>query len=283
MREREVLCLGAGAFHRVAYVEWGDPRARRAVVCVHGLTGSGRDFDELAAALAEEGYRVVCPDLVGRGASDRLRDPVGYKLRQYESDVATLLARLDVDEVDWIGTSLGGLVGMAVAAREGAPLARLVLNDIGPFMPAAALRRIGDALGADPRFPDLRTAEAYLRVARAPWGRLSDEQWRRMTERTVRPHEDGGFALRYDPRIAEAFAETSRTELELWHLWEKVRCPVLVLRGARSDFLLPETAREMRARGPGAEVIELPECGHTPALMDADQIGVLVEWLARRC
>lgn len=248
-------------------------------MCVHGLTGCAKDFDVLAPALVNVGYRVVCPDVVGRGNSDRLADPAGYELRQYAADMAALLSRLEVAEVDWVGTSMGGLIGMATAAADGSGVRRLVLNDIGPFVPRAALQRLDEYVGADPAFPDLAAAEAYLRATRAPFGRLSDEQWRSMTERTIRSDGSDGYRLHYDPAISVRFHESAGEDADLWGLWDAITCAVLVLRGEDSDLLLAETAAEMTTRGPGAQVVELAGCGHAPALQDVDQIGVLVDWL----
>jgi len=248
-------------------------------VCVHGLTGCARDFDVLAPALAAAGYRVVCPDVVGRGNSDRLADPRGYELRQYVSDMATLVTHLGVAGVDWIGTSMGGLIGMSLAARADTAVRRLVINDIGPFIPRAALQRLGTYVGADPAFPDLVAAEAFLRGTRAPFGELTDEQWRSMAERTTRPDGTGGYRLHFDPGIAIRFHETSDQDADLWQVWDAIECPILVLRGEESDLLLAETAAEMAERGAGAEVIEFAGCGHTPPLLEASQIEQVIAWL----
>lgn len=274
-----VLCLSASGFHRMAYREWGDETADRTVVCVHGLTGNARDFDELAGALGAAGYRVVCPDVVGRGASAWLADPEGYALHQYVADMATLLGRLRVGAVDWVGTSMGGLIGMSLAGRPNTPVRRLVVNDIGPFVPTAALQRLRAYLGTDSAFEDLEAAERWLREVRAPFGPLSDEEWRRMTERTVRQAEGGAYRLHYDPHIAVPFARTAGRDVDVWDVWDRITCPVLVLRGAESDLLLAETAAEMTSRGPKAEVVELPGVGHAPALMDAAQIECISDWL----
>ncbi len=277
-RERQVLGLSAGGFHRVAYSEWGDPAAERVVVCVHGLTRNGRDFDPLAAALAEAGRRVICPDVVGRGASDRLADPAGYGYPQYLADMTALVARLDVARVDWVGTSMGGLIGMMLAAQPRHPLGRLVINDVGPFVPKASLERLGDYVGKDPLFPDLAAAEAYFRDVHAPFGALSDAQWRHLTEHSTKRAEDG-WRLAYDPAIAAPFKEDELEDIDLWPVWDAIEAPVMVLRGADSDLLLAETAAEMAGRGPKAEVVEIPGCGHAPALMDEAQIALVRDWL----
>ena len=265
----------------MAYRAWGDAHPDRTVVCVHGLTGNACDFDALAEALAARGHFVVCPDVVGRGASDRLTDAEGYGLRQYVADMRCLLEQLAADRVDWVGTSMGGVIGMAVASLPGSPVRRLVINDIGPFVPSAALQRLEAYLGTDPWFEDLAAAERWLREVRAPFGSLKDEQWRLMTERSVRRDGDDGYRLHYDPAIAGPFRRTSDRDLDLWETWDRIACPVLVLRGASSDLLLPETAEEMATRGPKAEVVELAGCGHAPALLDSDQVSLVTRWLER--
>ena len=277
-RQDAVLGLSARGFHRQAYSEWGDRGAERVVVCAHGLTRNGRDFDVLAAALAEAGHRVVCPDVVGRGRSDRLADPSGYGYPQYLGDMTALIARLDAPALDWVGTSMGGLMGMMLAARKATPLRRLVVNDVGPFIPKAALQRIGDYVGRDPLFRDLDEAEGYFRAVHAPFGEMSDAQWRHLTQHSVQA-ADGGYRLAYDPGIAAPFKDAPE-DIDLWALWDTIEIPVLVLRGAASDLLLPETAAEMAARGPKAKVVEIPGCGHAPALMDEAQVALVRDWLA---
>ncbi|MEE8228184.1 MAG: alpha/beta hydrolase [Kiloniellales bacterium] len=280
MESCRLLGHSAGGFHRVAYGLWRPPgRTADAVVCVHGLTRNGRDFDDLAAALAEAGWLVACPDVVGRGDSDWLADPAGYIYPQYIADLTALVARLGVDEIDWIGTSMGGLIGMMMAAQPQTPIRRLVLNDIGPFIPKAAIERIASYVGSDPRFADLAEAEAYLRQIHEPF-RVTDEQWRRLAAHSVRPDDGGRLRLRYDPAIAAAFAEPPFEDLDLWPLWDGIAVPTLVLRGAESDLLRPETAAEMKTRGPKAEVIEIPRCGHAPMLMDEAQISAVRDWLS---
>jgi pimeloyl-ACP methyl ester carboxylesterase len=273
-------CLGLSkdGFHRLAYTEWGQAQAGHAALCVHGLTRNGRDFDVLAGALAERGLRVACPDVVGRGLSDRLADPGGYGYPQYLADLNALIARLDVPWLDWIGTSMGGLLGMMMAAQPNTPLRRLVVNDVGPFIPVAALQRIGEYVGRDPRFVGLDAAEAYFREVHAPFGALTQSQWRQLTEHSV--VSDGGhYRLTYDPAIATPFQDAELKDVDIWPVWEAIQIPVLVLRGAHSDLLLAETAAEMAARGPRAEVVEIPGCGHAPALMDEGQIALVRDWL----
>lgn len=285
MRQRFVHCLSPAGFHRMAYVEWGDPVNPRVLVCVHGLTRTGRDFDYLAQALADE-YRVVCPDVAGRGASDRLRDPMLYAVPQYAQDMAALLARLDVESVDWLGTSMGGLIGMALAAQQGTPIRKLILNDVGPVVSAAALARIGAYLAAAPDFADLREAEIYMRATFAPFGPHSDAQWREMTRHSVKPGPDGRLALHYDPGIAAAFAAAAAgldgRDMELWPLYDAIRCPTLALRGERSDLLTRATLAAMAERGPRARTAEVAGVGHAPTFMHDAQVALVRDFLRDR-
>lgn len=280
MKERTVLGLGPHGFHRVAYTEWEGPPGAPAVVCAHGLTRNGRDFDFLAQALAGR-FRVVCPDLPGRGSSDWLAHAGEYGYPLYLADLGALVARLDVPEVLWVGTSMGGLLGMMLAAQPGTPVRRLVLNDVGPWIPKAAVERIAAYAGADPRFADLSGVEAYLREVHRPFGPLSDAHWRHLASHGGRRLPDGTFRLAYDPAIGAALRAGPAQDVDLWPVWDAVRCPVLVLRGAESDLLLPETLAEMRRRGPPVEAMEFPGVGHAPALAAADQIEAVRSWLVR--
>jgi pimeloyl-ACP methyl ester carboxylesterase len=261
----------------MAYLEWGDPRNRDVLVCVHGLTRTGRDFDELARALCGQ-WRVVCPDVAGRGDSERLPDPMLYGLPQYVADMVTLIARLDVEGVSWVGTSMGGLIGMALAAQAGSPVRRLVLNDAGPLITRVSLERIASYVGKAPGFGSVADAELYIRAISAPFGPHSDAQWRFLTETWLRRNDDGTWRAHYDPRIA-APSLVPEKDLELWSLYDAVRCPTLLLRGALSDLLTRETAAEMQRRGPKAKVVEIPGVGHAPTLMHPDQIAIVRDFL----
>ena len=280
MRPRSVQCLSPAGFHDMAYVEWGDPDNPRVMVCVHGLTRCGRDFDFLARAMANE-YRVVCPDVVGRGCSGWLRDKSHYVVPQYCSDMAALLARLGAKTVHWVGNSMGGLVGMGLAAQQGTPISRLVLNDVGPVITAASVVRIGQYLGHVAHFSSIEEAEGFVRVASAPFGALTDEQWRHLTIHWVRPAASGGFEMGYDPGIVEPFhkAAGGGEDIVLWPIYEAIRCPTLVIRGAESDLLTAEAAREMTKRGPKARLVEIPGVGHQPMLLSDDQISIVREFL----
>ena len=279
MRQHSFQALGTTGFHRVAYREWGDPNNPRVLLCVHGLTRTGRDFDLLAEALAER-WRVVCPDMPGRGDSAWLPVKTDYAPPTYRSVCAAMIARLDVDQVDWLGTSMGGIIGMSLAAMPEAPIRRLIVNDVGPFVPAVSLKRIGTILGLDPLFPSLEKAEAAFRRSMTTFGITRPEHWRKVTEVSIRPAE-GGFRLNYDPGIAVPYLASMEEDISFWPLWDAIRCPVLVIRGADSDLLLAETAAEMGTRGPPSDLVEIKDCGHAPMLMEAEQIAMVQEWLER--
>jgi pimeloyl-ACP methyl ester carboxylesterase len=278
-RRRSVRCLSGQGLHRIAYLEWGDPRNDNVLVCVHGLARCARDFDALARALAER-YRVVCPDMAGRGDSEWLADPMLYVVPQYVADVVTLIARLDVESVHWLGTSMGGLIGMTLAAQRDTPVTKLVLNDAGPVVSKVSLERIAAYVGLAPTFPSVEAAEQYVRTVAAPFGPHTDAEWRFLTEVVLRRNADGSYRMHYDPRIGVPLrAHMPQGDLELWPIYEAVRCPTLVLRGALSDLLTRETCERMAACGPKAKTIEIEGVGHAPTLMHADQIEIVRSFL----
>ena len=276
-RRRSVLCASPAGLHRMAYREWGDPRNRDVLVCVHGLTRSGQDFDELARALRAQ-FRIVCPDVAGRGDSDRLADPKLYVWAQYVADMVTLIARLDVETVNWLGTSMGGFIGMALAAQAGSPVRKLILNDAGPLLAKASLERIRTYVGAAPVFPSIEDAEKYIRTISAPFGPHSDAQWRFLTETWVRKNEDGSWRPHYDPRIAEPFPAGDE-DVDVWPVYDAVRCPTLLIRGEHSDLVSRQTVAEMTRRGPRAKVVEIRGVGHAPTLLHAEQIAIVRDFL----
>jgi pimeloyl-ACP methyl ester carboxylesterase len=283
MTRKFLLGLSKAGYHRMSYCEWGDPAAARVVVCVHGLTRNARDFDVLAQAL-EPSMRVVCPDVVGRGRSAWLADKADYAFPQYLADMTALIARVTAEAppegmIDWVGTSMGGLIGILIAAHSGNPIRRLVVNDVGPFIPKEALQRISTHVGVSPRFVSVEEAERYLRAVSASFGPLTDEQWRHLAQHNVRQDADGSWTTIYDPGIAQAFAAHAPVDVSLWPFWDRLGCPVLVLRGERSDVLQHETAEEMLRRCPQARLIEFAEIGHAPALMAADQVAAVRDFL----
>lgn len=276
--------LGRDGFLRLAYAEWGPRDAAQTIVCVHGVSRNGRDFDVLAAALAESGVRVICPDLPGRGRSDWLGSPTHYTDRAYTRAIATLIARLDVEQVDWVGTSLGGHIGMLMAGEPRSPIRRLVLNDFGARVSAVSLRRIGGYLRQDWRFRTVDQAETHLREIHAPFGELTDVQWQHLARHSTVDDGNAGVRFHFDPGISMRFAVPIMFDVVLWHLWDAVECPVLVLRGASSDLLSAGTVEEMQRRGRSARTglvraVEVPDCGHAPALMDEAQISLVRDFL----
>jgi len=274
-----VQCASPKGLHRIAYLEWGDPRNRDVLVCVHGLLRTSRDFEPLARELSSH-YRIACPDLAGRGDSDRLSDPALYGVPQYVADMVTLIARLDTEAVHWLGTSLGGLVGMALAAQAGTPVKKLVLNDVGPVIPRAALERIGAYAGERRVFQTFDEGERYMRDVAAAFGPHSEAQWRFLAENWLRRDAEGSWQPHYDPQIGATFRATlPDKDMELWPLYEAVRCPTLVIRGAQSDLLARSTTERMRSRGPKAKVVEIPGVGHAPTLLNPDQIGIVRDFL----
>jgi pimeloyl-ACP methyl ester carboxylesterase len=278
-RRRSLQCASPKGLHRIAYLEWGDPRNRDVLVCVHGLLRSARDFEPLARELSSH-FRIACPDLAGRGDSDPLPDAALYALPQYLADMVTLIARLDTESVSWLGTSLGGLVGMALAAQAGTPIKKLVLNDIGPVVPRAALERIASYAGERRVFETFDEAERYMRAISAPFGPHSDAQWRFLAENWLRRNADGSWQPHYDPHIGDTFrASLPEKDMDLWHFYDAVRCPTFVIRGAQSDLLARSTAEQMRSRGPKAKLVEIPGVGHAPTLLNAEQIGIVREFL----
>ncbi len=284
MRSDFVLGLGSTGFHRMHYVEWGDPAGERVAICVHGLTRNGRDFDDLAQALLPD-FRVVCPDVVGRGKSDWLQAKDAYGTVQYCADMTALIARVTAPggaahhRVYWVGTSMGGIIGMLLAASPKSPIEKLVLNDVGAVIPKAALERIGTYVGKDPRFRSLQEIEAWERTAYAPFGPLTDAQWHHLTEHNTKQHEDGGWGVRYDPGIAVPFRQGPITDVDLWQYYDAIRCPTLLLRGAQSDLLTRDTAVQMTRRGPQPGLIEFEGIGHAPMLMAGDQVKVVRDFL----
>ena len=281
-RLQRVQCLGARGLHRVAYWEWGDPASRRVLVCVHGLTRQGRDFDTLARTMQGE-FRVVCPDIAGRGESDRLADPSGYQVANYVADMVTLLARLDAESVAWVGTSMGGLIGMVLASLPDSPIRRLVLNDVGPALDAAGIARIAGYVGAPLTWASEDEAADYLLTISKGFGPHSRDQWLALTRPMLR-RDSERFRLHYDPAIALPLRAVTPEaaavgQAALWAAYDAIRCPTLVLRGADSDLLSRPTAIAMTERGPKAQLHEFAGVGHAPTLVAPAQIEVVREFL----
>jgi pimeloyl-ACP methyl ester carboxylesterase len=303
--------LGPHGFHEIAYTEWGNPGSRRLVFCVHGFTRNSRDFDRLAASLAPKCH-VVCMDVAGRGASEWLHRRSDYSFALYLSDAAALLARVTAGvpatglrrllgggasapkrQVDWIGTSMGGLMGMMLAAKRHTPIRRLVLNDVGPLVPWPALVRMKNVHSAlNRKFANFEEVERHLRESCAAFGPLSDAQWRQVAHHSAMRRDDGTLILAFDPAIIThmrpgsvagvEFGNEFLSGVDLWPTYDAINCPTLVLRGAESDLLLKKTAEDMTRRGPKAQIVEFAGIGHAPWLMTRDQIKVVRDFLLAR-
>jgi pimeloyl-ACP methyl ester carboxylesterase len=284
-----VQCSSPAGLHRVAYKQWGDPGNPRVLVCVHGVTRVSDDFDALAAALSDR-YRVICPDVVGRGRSGRLALAGLYTVPQYVADMVTLIARVtgvpgSDGTVDWFGTSMGGLIGMVLASLPDNPVRRLVLNDIGPIIDPGALARIGDYIGQDLRFTSFEEGAQFVRAVSASFGPHSDDEWHKLAADVLRQGQDGTWQRHYDMALAQPFKaatpETAqRDEAALWAAYDAITCPTLLVRGAESDLLSAATARMMTGRGPRPQLVEIAGVGHAPTFVQPDQIAIARAFLA---
>jgi pimeloyl-ACP methyl ester carboxylesterase len=286
-RLKSVLCSSPAGLHRMAYKEWGDPANTRVLVCVHGVTRVSGDFDALARALSDR-YRVVCPDVVGRGRSGRLRDPALYVIPQYVADMVTLIARVtangDDEGVHWFGTSMGGLIGIGLASLEDSPIRRMVINDIGPVLDPAAMARIGDYIGQEIRFKTFEDGVTYVRMVSTPFGPHSDAEWDKLARDVLVQRPDGHWALHYDLNLAAPFKaltpeQAARDQARLWAAYDAIRCPTLLVRGEQSDLLSRATAEEMTRRGPRPALTEIAGVGHAPTFVQPAQIALAREFL----
>jgi len=290
-RLKSVLCSSPAGLHRMAYKEWGDPDNPNVLVCVHGVTRVADDFDALAQAMCDR-YRVVCPDVAGRGRSDRLRDPALYVVPQYVADMVTLVARVTAraaavgeDEgVHWFGTSMGGLIGIALASLEHSPIRRMVLNDIGPVLDPAAMARIGDYIGQDLSFPSYEEGTAFVRAVSGSFGPHSEEQWDKLAGDVLVQLPDGRWTRHYDLGLAAPFKaltpeRVAQDEAQLWAAYDAIRCPTLLVRGELSDLLSHATAQEMTRRGPKPRLVEIAGVGHAPTFLQPEQIAIAREFL----
>ena len=292
--ELRYLDCTAPAPHRMAYWQWGDPQASHTVVCVHGLSRQGRDFDVLAQALVERSktpLRVVCPDVVGRGKSDFLADPQGYQLPTYVADMLQLLVQLKPTTLDWVGTSMGGLIGMllcAYAPSVGASVRRLVLNDVGPVIQWQALQRIGQYLGKSGQFATVQEAADAMWTISSSFGPHTPAQWLALSQPMLKPlagaQGPGAWTLHYDPAIALPFGamtaqQAQEGEALLWQAYDAISAQTLLLRGAQSDLLSVATAQQMTQRGPQAQLVEFAGVGHAPTLIAPDQVDAVADFV----
>jgi len=284
-RRKSVQCLSPTGLHTMSYQEWGDPFNPEVLVCVHGLARVSDDFDALAKNLADR-YRVICPDVVGRGASGRLRNPMHYQIPQYVSDMVTLLARLDVVKMDWFGTSMGGLIGMGIASLEGSPIRKLILNDVGPALNPVALARIGEYVGQAVAFDRFDEALGYIKSISQPFGVHTDAQWEKLARDVLRQNAAGQWIKHYDLGLGLPFKsvtaeQVTAGEAMLWAAYDAIRSKTLVVRGENSDLLSLETATEMTKRGPCATLVQISSVGHAPTFVSAEQIAIARDFLLR--
>lgn len=278
-----VQCLSPAGLHRMAYKVWGDPHNSNVLLCVHGVTRNSADFDTMAAVLCDS-YRVVCPDIVGRGRSDRLSNPQLYQVPQYVADIVTLLARLDAEQVDWFGTSMGGLIGIGLASLPHNPIRKLILNDIGPTLNSDALQRIGDYIGQDMRFATFDEGAAYIKSISLPFGPHTDLQWDKLARDVLVKNSEGQWVRHYDLSLAVPFKSATpesiaQGEAFLWHAYDAITRPTMLVRGAQSDLISRETAWQMTQRGPKAKLVELAGIGHAPTFVSDSQIALATEFL----
>ena len=278
MQRKSIILGGDFGDLSLSWLDWGEPQSARTVLCVHGLTRNAHDFDVLAQALADRGCRVIAVDVAGRGGSGWLEDPSQYQVPVYARHLRRFLDVLGLASVDWVGTSMGGLIALEVASGDASPIRRLVLNDIGPFVPQPAMAGIRAYLGLDLRFKDLAELEAHLRFIHAGFGPLTDAQWRHLAIHSSRETHEG-LRLHYDPAIREPFVEAAEEDIVMWPQFDRVACPTFVLHGAESPLLTPATLEEMQGRGPRPETRTLPGIGHAPALMSPDQVAIVAGWL----
>lgn len=277
-RQHFYRSLGPHGFQELSYTEWGDPSNPEILLCVHGLTRNSRDFDYLAHDLKAK-YRILCPDLLGHGKSDYVGDPHVYTFAQCITDIVTLLAHSGADQVHWLGTSIGGIIGMMLASQPHNPVKSLILNDVGMIVPGLALERIGTYARNAHSFSNFEDAVEYFQAVLAPMGRLDPKKWEHITKYGTLTSPKRELSLAYDPAIGKAFSIHPPTTLHLETYWKAIRCPILVLRGEESDFLPPDVATKMLYDQPRAKIVVIPDCGHAPSLMEKSQIQLIQKWL----
>lgn len=274
-RHHTYLGFTTSGYHNIHYVEWGESDNPNAVICVHGMSRNCRDFDYLAEQLVEHGMRVICPDMPGRGQSDWLKNPEDYNFPKMVGDLMSLIAHSGVKEMSWIGTSMGGLLGMVLASAANPPIKRLVLNDVGPYITSEPLRRILMYLSLTPTFSNHSSAKKFLSQLLSPFGPLTDEQLDHFTTHSFFTNDEDKLQLAFDSNTLKTFATD---DVDLWPMWHQVQCPTLVIRGSTSEVLTRETAYTMCEK-PGVTMIEFPGIGHAPALVSQEQIDAIVNWL----
>jgi len=291
-----VTCPDPKGTHRMAYWSWGDSSASHVVVCVHGLTRQGRDFDLLAQALVDAAkianmpaLRVICPDVVGRGKSDWLKEPMGYQFAQYAADMAVLIQGLNaqqpIERLDWVGTSMGGVIGMLLAAQNlPTPVRHLVLNDIGPVVSWTSILNMKTYVGRVGQFASVQDAANAMWEISQSFGPHTYEEWLALSQNMVRRLEDGTYTLHYDPALREPIRAVTQEQAQvgeaaLWQVYDLIQCQTLLIHGAESELLSLSAVREMQQRGPRAQVASVQGVGHAPTLTHEDQIDIVLQFL----
>lgn len=299
MKHNSFLGISEEGFHDIAYIEWGSRSPDLpTVICVHGYTRNSRDFDELASYLSHMGRHIFCPDIVGRGNSSWFQNSHHYNFTQYLSDMNALIARTQARQIDWIGTSMGGIIGMLLAALPHSPIRRLILNDIGPQVPLYGLKRLVKYAGNDPDFKSIDEAKNHFKVNYAQFGALTEQQWDDFTEHSVEKRAPNLYVMKVDPGIknpksafqvvSEFFHHPHKAlegvvyDIDLWSVWKKIRCPVLVIRGAQSDLLTPEIIKKMIRIHSNTDVYEIEDAGHAPALLEIENHERIYQWLTSK-
>jgi len=296
MKKNSFLGLSKEGFHTVAYTEWGSwyPELP-AVICVHGYTRNGRDFDALAHYLSLKGRHIYCPDIVGRGDSAWFKQAQHYSFPQYVDDMNVLIARTNAHHIDWIGTSMGGIIGMMIASLPNSPVRRLILNDVGPQIPLHGLRKLAKYIGNEPDFKTKAEAKDFFKKNYAQFGLLSDSQWDTFTKHSVEQRAPNLFVAKVDPHIknpkstvqilSDLFHHPQKAlegilyDIDLWSIWKTIHCPVLVIHGKHSDLLTTEIIEKMQRIHDSTYVYEIEDAGHAPALLDNANHEVIDEWL----
>ena len=276
MRTESVMGLSSTGLHRMVYHEWGSPENERVLVCVHGLARNSRDFDDIAKSLARE-YRVICPDMPGRGESDWLANPADYAMPQYLSNIMVLLARLNVEKVDWLGTSMGGIIGMLLASMPNSPIRKLILNDIGAFVSKDSLQRIGEYL-IPQYFENPEAAKAFMQATYPGLRNLNEMQWQHLTQQGFK-EVDQGWTQHYDPAIGDITRANADQDIDLWPVWRAIQCPQMLIWGEVSDILTRATVEQMQQEKPHMSLYSLPDVPHVPSLMEEAHIHEITQWL----
>ncbi|MBA2656220.1 MAG: alpha/beta hydrolase [Tatlockia sp.] len=297
MKQNFVLSASKEGYHRVAYREWGTPNEESsAIICVHGLTRNSHDFDNLAKFLSLNDAHVFCPDIVGRGDSSWFENPQNYNFEHYVTDMNNLISRTGARQIDWIGTSMGGIIGMIIASLPNSPIRRLILNDIGPQIPIHALWRLAKYATRNTEFKSIEEAKIYFKEVYADFGNLTEQQWQQFTLNSISEKSPGLFMSNYDPALHDSKIKLQSLkdffhnphkalegiifDIDLWPYWENIKCPVMVIRGKHSDFLLPEHLKKMKRTHSTLEVYEIDDAGHAPALLEPNQHLKIAHWLA---